>query len=377
MKIGIIGPAWPLRGGLADFDERLARELQTAGHQVVLYSYALQYPSFLFPGTTQFTSAPAPADLEIHTLINSVNPINWLRVGNRIRKDCPDLLIVRYWLPFMGPALGTILRKVKANKRTLILTLADNILPHEKRPGDAAFTKYFMKPVDGFAAMSDSVLDQLKPLTTKPAIRVHHPLYDSYGPAIPRNQALEALGLDSNKKYLLFFGFIRKYKGLDLLLEAMADERIKNLGVQLIVAGEYYGDRDFYEEIIARNSLQDRVHLFTEFIKNEEIPLYFGAGDVVVLPYRSATNSGITQIAYNFEKPMIATNVGGLPEAVPHGKTGLICSPNPKALADAICSFFEGNELDDLVPALKREKKKYSWQAFAAQLMGMFPALGS
>jgi glycosyltransferase involved in cell wall biosynthesis len=369
MKIGIIGPAWPLRGGLADFDERFARELQSLGHEVVIYSYSLQYPSFLFPGKTQYTNAPAPAGLTIHTIINSVNPLNWLAVGNRIKKARPDLLIVRYWLPFMGPALGTILRRAKRNGHTRVLTLADNILPHEKRPGDAAFTSYFIKPVDAFATMSDGVMEQLARLTPKPAIRAQHPLYDNYGESIPRATALHKLGLPEDKKYLLFFGFIRKYKGLDLLLGAMADDRLRQEEIHLIIAGEYYGDREFYESIIAKNNLQDRVHLFTDFIPNEEVPVYFSAADIVILPYRSATNSGITQVAYYFEKPMIATNVGGLPDAVPHGEAGLVCAPEPAAIAAAITRFFEPGALPDAATALKAEKEKYSWRVFAEKLV--------
>jgi len=370
MKIGIIGPAWPLRGGLADFDERFAHELQTLGHEVVIYSYSLQYPSFLFPGKTQFTDAPAPANLTIHTIINSVNPLNWIAVGNRIKKERPDLLIVRYWLPFMGPSLGTILRRAKRNKHTKVLTLADNILPHEKRIGDAQFTNYFMKPVDAFATMSESVMEQLKQLTSKPSIRAHHPLYDNYGEGIPRDEALQKLKLPAEKKYLLFFGFIRKYKGLDLLLEALADERLNTSDIQLIIAGEYYGDREFYEQIIAEKQLQNRVHLFTDFIPNNEVPVYFSAADVVMLPYRSATNSGITQVAYYFEKPMISTNVGGLPDAVPHGKVGLVCAPEPVAIASAIIDFFKPNSLPDLATSLKIEKEKYSWKNFAEKLVG-------
>ncbi len=370
MKITIIGPAWPLRGGLADFDERLARELQTHGHEVSIYSYALQYPGFLFPGKTQYTDAPAPAGLTIHTLINSVNPFSWIATGNRLKKERPDLVIVRYWLPFMGPALGTILRRVKSNKHTRVLALADNILPHEKRPGDAAFTNYFMGPVDGFATMSDKVMEQLKDLTRKPAVRVHHPLYDNYGEPIDHKLALQKLRLNEDRKYLLFFGFIRKYKGLDLLLEAMALLKNQEENIHLIVAGEYYGDREFYERIIAQHQLQDRIHLFTDFIPNQEVPVYFSAADVVMLPYRSATNSGITQIAYYFEKPMIVTNVGGLPEVVSDGRTGIVCEPEPAAIAETIMQFFTPGVMINTSNALKEEKEQYSWKTFTDKLLG-------
>lgn len=367
MKIGIIGPAWPLRGGLADFDERFARELQSAGNDVTLYSYKLQYPSFLFPGKTQYTDAPAPPNLDIETLINSVNPFNWISVGNHIRKQRPDLLIVRYWLPFMGPALGTILRIVKRDKHTKVLVVADNISPHEKRPGDTAFTNYFIKPADAFVTMSDEVLADVKKLSAKPVLRFHHPLYDSYGEAIPRSAALQKLNLNQGKKYLLFFGFIRKYKGLDLLLEAMP--LIKDQNIDLIVAGEYYGDKDLYEGIIAKHGLQSRVHLFTDFIPNTEVPLYFSAADAVVLPYRSATQSGITQVAYYFEKGMIATNVGGLPEAVQDGKTGILCEPESASIASAIDKYFAESDQLAFQSALSTLKKQYSWSEFCNELL--------
>lgn len=371
MKIGIIGPAYPLRGGLADFDERLAREFQEQGHDVTLYSYSLQYPSFLFPGKTQYTDAPPPADLHIKTVINSVNPLNWLSVGNNIRRDKPDLLIVRYWLPFMGPALGTILRRVRRNNHTRIVAIADNVIPHEKRPGDLPFTKYFIKPVHAFVTMSEDVMGDLRKLTDKPAIRLHHPVYDNYGAGVPRDIACKELGLDPAQKYLLFFGFIRKYKGLDLLLEAMAEKAVVDTNAKLIIAGEYYGDREFYESVIDRLNLKDRIVSFTDFIPNERVRYYFSAADLVVLPYRSATQSGITQVAYHFQKPMVATNVGGLPEAVPEGKVGFVCEPEPASIAEAVSRFFQPHSLPHLQEALEAERRKYSWNTFAEEMLGL------
>ncbi|WP_276132740.1 glycosyltransferase [Polluticoccus soli] len=368
MKIAIVGPAYPLRGGgISTFNERLAEVLQELGHDVIIYSFSLQYPSFLFPGKSQFTDEPAPAHLKIRTIINSINPFNWLTSGNEIKKARPDLLIVRYWLPFMGPCLGTILRIVRGNKHTRILCIADNVIPHEKRPGDLAFTKYFLKPVDSFVTMSKEVLKDLKNLTNKPASYQPHPLYDNYGPGVSREEALTKLKLPEGK-YLLFFGFIRKYKGLDLLLEAMADERIKAAGTQLIVAGEFYGDRELYEQIIDKNDLRDQVQLFTEFIPNDEVKYYFSAADLVVQPYRSATQSGISQVAYHFEKPMVVTNVGGLAELIPDGKVGYVTGSEPKAIADAIVKFFQQ---DPAVFAayLKEEKKKYTWDHFTKTLL--------
>jgi glycosyltransferase involved in cell wall biosynthesis len=217
----IIGPAHPLRGGLASYDERLAKEFLDCGHDATIYSFSLQYPSFLFPGTTQYSSEPAPKDVPIKVIINSINPFNWLRVGNILRKLKPDIIVVRYWLPFMGPCLGTILRIVKKNKATRIVCIADNIIPHEKRFGDKPFTAYFLKPVDAFITMSEKVLNDIKHFVLdKPVQYIPHPLYDNFGEPVSKTEAREYLQIDETKKVILFFGFIRKYKGLDILLRA-------------------------------------------------------------------------------------------------------------------------------------------------------------
>lgn len=368
MKIAIIGSAHPLRGGgIATFNERMAYALQDEGHEVAIYSFSLQYPSFLFPGKSQFTDEPAPKGLKIHSIINSINPLNWLSVGRRIKKEKPDLVIVRYWLPFMGPCLGTILRIVRKNKHSRILCIADNVIPHEKRPGDIPFTKYFIKPVDAFITMSRDVLKDLKTFTDKPSLYTPHPLYDNYGDAVPMAEARKKLKLDPNGKYILFFGFIRKYKGLDILLEAMNDDRIKAAGIELIVAGEYYEDKAPYEQQMADYGLKN-LHLFTDFIPNEEVKYYFSAADLVTLPYRDATQSGITQVAYHFEKPMIVTNVGGIAEGVPDGKVGYIAAPNAQSVADAILKFFTPGAIPDLHENIIQEKQKYSWKVFTERL---------
>lgn len=370
MNIAIIGSAHPLRGGgIATFNERLAEVLQQQGHQVTIYSFSLQYPSFLFPGKSQFTDEPAPKGLVIKSIINSINPLNWISVGNKIKQAKPDLVIVRYWLPFMAPCLGTILRIVRKNKHSRILCIADNVIPHEKKPGDVAFTRYFLKPVDVFVTMSRDVLQDLKKFTRKTAVYSPHPVYDNYGLPVSKEEACRKIGLSPEGKYLLFFGFIRKYKGLDILLEAMADERIKQQGIKLIVAGEYYGDKDFYEQLIAQYNIKDSLHLFTDFIPNDEVRYYFSAADVVVQPYRTATQSGITQIAYHFEKPMIVSNVGGLAEAVPNGKVGFVTEPEPKEIADAILNFYQPGSLPGLHENILHEKNKYSWDTFIKALL--------
>ena len=376
MKVVIIGPAHPLRGGLATFNQRLAKQFTDEGHECSIVSFSLQYPSFLFPGTTQFSSDPPPKDISIHTLINSVNPLNWVTVGMKIKKWKPDLVIVRYWLPFMGPALGTVLRQVRRNKATKVVCIADNVIPHEKRPGDKAFTQYFLRSCDAFITMSEKVLSDLRQFEPhKPAQLVQHPLYDNFGEIIPKDVARKNLGLDPVQKLLLFFGFIRQYKGLDLLLQAMADERIKKEGIRLLVAGEFYEDDAPYLQLIRENNLEDRLILKTSFIPDSEVRDYLCSGDCVVQPYKNATQSGVTPLAYHFEKPMIVTNVGGLPALVPHEKVGLVCKPDPTSIADAILRFYQLGE-NYFIPHLRGEKQKYSWSALTHAILELAKMAG-
>jgi glycosyltransferase involved in cell wall biosynthesis len=359
-KIVIIGPAHPLRGGLASFNERLARQFASEGNDVTIYTFSLQYPGFLFPGTTQYSSEPAPTDIRIRVAINSVNPANWFKVGNELRRERPDVIVVRYWLPFMGPCLGTILRIARKNRHTKVVCIADNINPHEKRPGDAAFTKFFIKPVDAFVTMSEKVMSNLKSLTNKPAQKVVHPLYDNFGEALSKHDARRHLGLPENEKIVLFFGFIRKYKGLDLLLQAMALPQIKQSGIKLLVAGEFYEDRKTYDELITQSNLSAQLILKTDFIPDSQVRYFLSAADFVIQPYRNATQSGVTPLAYHFEKPMLVTNVGGLPDLVPSGKVGLIAEPTPASIADNMLKLYELGE-NHFLPHLREEKKEYSW----------------
>lgn len=370
-NIVIIGPAHPLRGGLASYNERLAREFLHQGHNVTIYTFSLQYPGFLFPGTTQFSTEPAPTDIKIKVTINSVNPFNWLTVGSRLKKLNPDLIVVRYWLPFMGPCLGTILRIAKRNKHTKVVCIADNIIPHEKRIGDTVFTKYFVKPVDAFITMSEKVLNDLTLFNNKkPSRFVAHPLYDNFGDKINSEVAREHLNISKEYKILLFFGFIRKYKGLDILLNAMSLIKDKNPHIKLLVAGEFYEDRKVYDDQIAALGIQDSLILKTDFIPDSEVKYYMCAADVVVQPYRNATQSGVTPLAYHFEKPMIVTNVGGLPALVPDGKVGLVAEPNAENIAEKIIAFFETGE-EQFIPSLIEEKKKYSWSVMTDNILSI------
>jgi glycosyltransferase involved in cell wall biosynthesis len=370
-KIIIIGPAHPLRGGLASYDERLAKEFIHEGFDTSIYTFSYQYPSFLFPGTTQYSSEPAPENIPIKVKINSVNPLNWIVVGNELKNIKPDIIIVRYWLPFMGPCLGTILRRVKKNRHTKVICIADNIFPHEKRPGDKAFTKYFLKPIDGFITMSQKVLADLKQFAkNKPAKFVPHPLYDNFGEIISREEARKKLGIKSDEKVILFFGFIRKYKGLDILLQAMKVLKAKpeNRNLKLLVAGEFYEDEKNYQELLNDPEIKPSLILHTSFISDSEVKYYLCAADCVVQPYRSATQSGVTPLAYHFEKPMIVTNVGGLPSLVPDRKVGLIAEPDAHSIAEKISLYFELGETFFL-PKLREEKKKYSWKSMTEAIL--------
>ncbi|GAA4011564.1 glycosyltransferase family 4 protein [Hymenobacter fastidiosus] len=373
MKVVIIGPAYPLRGGLATYNERLARAFREAGDEVRLVTFSLQYPGFLFPGQTQFSTEPGPADLNIEVSINSVNPLTWWKVGERLRREKPDLVIFRFWLPFMGPALGFIARRIRRNHHTRVVAITDNVIPHEKRPGDRPLTRYFLSACHGFVTMSRAVLADLRRLRfNQPARYQPHPLYDNFGPLKPKATARQALGLDPAFGYLLFFGFIRAYKGLDILLEAFADERLRTLPVKLIIAGEYYEDAAPYEVLIQKHNLESRLVRATDFIPNEKVVDYFCAADLVVQPYKNATQSGVSQIAYHLERPMLVTDVGGLAELIPDGEVGYVVKPTPKAIADALVDFYKHQREAEFTAGVWAKKKEFSW----SEMVGALKAVG-
>ncbi len=361
-KIVLIGSAHPLRGGLATFNERLIREYRTNGANAFIYTFSLQYPSILFPGKTQISSEPAPENLPIHVKVNSINPFNWIKVGLDLRKQKPDLVIVKFWMPFMAPCFGTICRIIRGNKHSKVITIIDNIIPHEHRPGDRLLSDYWIGSVDGCVAMSKSVMDDLEKIDNrKPKRYCPHPLYDNFGDPIPKPEALSRLNLDQDFWYVLFFGFIRDYKGLDLLLEAFADDRLQQRKIKLLVAGEFYCDPKPYQDIINKHHLEDQVIMSNDFIPDSKVLNYFCAADLVVQPYKSATQSGVTQIAYHFNKPMIITDVGGLAEFVPHEKAGYVVNPEPTEIASAIIRFYDENREAEFAANASVEKQKYSW----------------
>ncbi|MCC2546809.1 glycosyltransferase [Hymenobacter sp. BT175] len=369
MRVVIIGPAYPLRGGLATYNERLARAFREAGDEVRIVTFSLQYPTFLFPGQTQLSTEPGPTDLHIDVSINSVNPLSWWAVGQKLRREKPDLVVFRFWLPFMGPALGSIARLLRRNRHTRVVAITDNVIPHEKRPGDRPFTLYFLGACHGFVTMSRSVLADLRRLHFKqPARYQPHPLYDNFGALKPKAAALQALGLDPGYHYLLFFGFIRAYKGLDLMLDVMADPRLAALPVKLIIAGEFYEDAAPYEAQIRQHHLESRLVRATEFIPNERVVDYFCAADLVVQPYKNATQSGVSQIAYHFERPMLVTDVGGLAELIPAGKVGYVTKAQPSPIADAILDFYQHQREAAFTEGVREQKKQFSWSEMVGAL---------
>lgn len=372
-KIIIIGPAHPLRGGgITTFNERLARQFKNEGHQTSIFSFSLQYPNFLFPGKSQFTNDQAPKDIDIHTRINSINPLNWIGVGKEIKQINPDIIIVRYWIPLMAPCLGTILRIVKKNKHTKIICIADNIIPHEKRIGDKIFTRYFIKPIDAFITMSEQVFKDLRLFTkNKKALLVPHPLYDNFGDKITKKEAREYLGINIEEKIILFFGFIRKYKGLDILLDAMKqiqNSKIKNKNIKLLIAGEFYDDRKLYDNQIEKLGIKENLILHTDFIPDNEVKNYLCAADALIQPYRNATQSGVTPLAYHFEIPMIVTNVGGLPDMVLNNKVGLVAEATATSIAEKILEYFTMDQ-NYFHKNLIEEKKKISWSKMVESIL--------
>lgn len=365
-KIILIGPAHPLRGGIASFNENLVRQLQVDGHDVEIYTFSLQYFGFLFPGQTQFSDSPKPKDLSIKVSVNSINPFNWIKIGRELKRLKPDYIIARYWLPFMAPCLGTILRIAKKNNYSQILSIVDNALPHEKRIGDSILTNYFAKVIDRFIVMSSKVAKDLRQFTNKEIEVIGHPIHENFGNKTDVSLARTKLNITVDKRVFLFFGFIRDYKGLDLLIAACDEYDLEKNNAVLIVAGEFYAGEDKIIDQINQSKSKKDILLHTKFISEGDVPFYFSASDVVIQPYRNATQSGVTPLAYHFEVPMIVTNVGALPDMVPQG-IGLICEPTVSGIKDAM---IESLNLDLRIfnEQIKIEKAKYTYANFTSKM---------
>ena len=365
MKIVILGTSWPYRGGgIATYNERLARQFMAEGHEVEILTFTLQYPDFLFPGKTQYSDEPAPADLKITRVMNSVNPFSWWKTARLLRRIKPDVMVVKFWIPLMAPCLGTIARLAR-RQGIRVVSILDNVIPHEPHFWDKWLIRYFVRSIDHFVAMSDSVkrdCERFLPRTTKARVMLcPHPLYDNFGQPVPQAEAQQQLGLNPDYRYLLFFGFIRDYKGLDLLMHAFADPRLRHYRVKLIVAGEFYNNAEQYAQLEKQLGLEGEIVWHTQFIPNDQVRIYFSAADLIVQPYKTATQSGVTQVAYHFSKPMLVTNVGGLAEIVPHGKVGYVTPVDTKAVADALVDFCSDDNKLRFAQNIETEKKKYAW----------------
>ena len=361
MKVTLIGTAYPLRGGIAHYNAILVQHLKTR-HHVEVITFKRQYPKLLFPGRSQEETGSPGIPIETTQLVDSINPFNWIRVGLIVRRNRPDLLIFKYWLPFFGACFGTISAIARWRTKTKVLFICDNVVPHEHRPGDKLLTRFAFHFADAYIVQSDQVERDL--LLLKPDAhyrKVPHPVYEIFGKPMSQYEARMKLHIPPEKPTILFFGYIRPYKGLMTLLDALPIVA-REMDLTTLVVGEFYEDEKPYREKVASLALGDRLRVVSEYVPNEDVALYFSAADVVVLPYLSATQSGIVQIAYNFDKPVIATNVGGLPEVVIHQRTGLIVPPNdPQALAKAIVEFFQSGWLSEYTAHVREEKKKYSW----------------
>lgn len=373
MKIAFVGTGYPMRGGMAQFNASLAREF-ARHHDVAFFSFTRQYPGLLFPGKTQYVTSPeeaAAVRFDAQATLDSIGPWTWWRTARLIAAGGPDLMVLTYWMPFFAPVFGTVARLVRRRCNAHIHLLCHNIIPHERRIFDLALTRYMLAPVDSFLVMSEAVRRDLLEIRPEAACRlVPHPIYDIFGEPVAKQAARAELGLDDGP-WILFFGFIRAYKGLDLLLEALSRARRKR-PIKLLVAGEFYEGEDRYRAQVERLGLGDAVLFHDQYIPENRVALYFSACDVVVQPYRSATQSGIVQVAYQLGSPIICTDVGGLSEVVPHETAGFVVPPGDiEGMAQAILRFYDEEWEARLRVGVSRERTKYTWAAVAGAIEGL------
>ena len=365
MKICLIGPFYPLRGGIAHYNAQLGLALM-ARHEVTLISFSRQYPALLFPGRTQFDTGSPPPKFTAEAMLDSLNPLSWLRAGRRIAEIAPDLVIVHWWHPFFGLCLGTTVRLARRRSRARIIFICHNVMPHEPFPWARGLTRFALAPGDAWLVHSETDRRDLESLNLRGhTVLAPQPPGQGFGAPIDKETAKSRLGLSGNT--LLFFGLIRRYKGLPGLLEAMPLV-LQKVNCTLLVVGEFYEGKDRCLSLISDLGLASHVRVIDRFVPDEEVSLYFSAADLVVLPYESATQSAIVPIAFAFERPVVATRVGGLPEAVRDGETGLLVEPrNPAAMAAAIIRFYE----EDMGGIFRRhilKQQRFSWGELATTL---------
>lgn len=366
MRIAILSCFYPFRGGISQFNASLFNELSRS-HTVRAFNFKRQYPDFLFPGKTQYVAPDDEAvPIESTALLDTASPISYVRTLKAIREWAPDLLVVRYWMPWFAPSLGFVTRHMKKHCR--VISILDNVIPHEKRFFDKPLTGYFLKGSTGFVTLCHEVARDLNGFRPDaPCRTLFHPLYSHFGNPLPREEAERKLGIRSGCRNILFFGLIRQYKGLDILLEAF---NALPEDFQLIVAGEPYGSFEPYRKIIDASPAKDRIHLFPQYIRDSQVKDYFSAADVTVLPYRSATQSGISSISYHFEVPMIVTDVGGLKETIGDTGTGIVAKEaTPQCITNAIEHYFADPSVrENCISHIRKEKDRLSWSRFCEGL---------
>jgi glycosyltransferase involved in cell wall biosynthesis len=370
LNIICIGPAHPLRGGIANFNTALCRSFIRTGHRAFIISFSLQYPGILFPGKTQYEEGKAPEGIPIRSLINSVNPLSWIKAVGAIRSASPELVVIHHWMPFIAMSLGYIVRRLKKKPACPIIVIAHNVIPHEKKPGWKSMSRYLLSACDGYIVLSASLLEDLEVYTDSVNKSfIPHPVYDHFGEVVDRNEAARRLRLDPSLKYLLFFGMIRDYKGLDLLIRAFAAMKHRVPDLRLIVAGEFYSGQEEYMDLINESGAGDRIILRDHFIPSGKVRYYFSLADLVTQPYRTASQSGVSQVAYHFGVPMLVTDVGGLAEIVPHMQVGYVTPVDEQAIARAITDFFEKDRAATFRRNILEERKRFTWEALTEQIL--------
>ena len=362
MKIVLVGPFPPFRGGISDLNAALADHLSKR-HEIHAINFTTQYPKVLFPGKTQFKKGDSAQEVDSIRCLSSINPFSWRKTAYKIIDIDPDLVLFRFWLPFFAPAFSGVAKKIRKYSDATIMAICDNIIPHEKRLLDTRLTKRFFGFIDSFIVLSKKVENELLSFIPEAKYKYSpHPIYSIFNNTLSKEQAKAELKL-ATKKVLLFFGLIREYKGLDILINAMEKIKTELEDYTLLIVGECYENENKYTELIKKAGITDNVKCHYSFIPDNEVGKYFSAADVVVLPYKTASQSGIVQIAYHFDTPVIVSNVGGLPEIVDEGKTGYCVEPNSNAFAKAIKAFYENDNISEMNSNISQYKSQFSWDA--------------
>ncbi|UZR94496.1 glycosyltransferase [Chondrinema litorale] len=366
MKIAYQSVFYPYRGGIAQFNASLFRALEKKA-EIKAFNFSLQYPQILFPGTSQYVSESDIADnIPSERILNSINPLSYLKTAAAIRAYKPDILISAYWMSFLAPAQGTVARLVKKSAKTI--SVINNITPHERKLGDYLMNQYFLKQQQAHVVMGNAVKNELKEYIPDAKLMLHpHPIYNHFGGKIPKVDALKSLNLPTGKKTLLFFGLIREYKGLDVLLKAF--NKLSD-AYQLVIAGESYEDFSKYEELINNSPNRDRIFVFRRYIPDDEVASFFSASDLCVLPYKSATQSGVVAVAFHFDLPVLVTDKGNLKDTIEPYDTGIVIDePDENMLSLAVNKYFEEAQENQFIENIKHFKKKFTWDHMAEELI--------